>query len=179
MASGEDLFRPRSSQVPSTGESAAKSGGTGASGRRHAVALFARFRDQAETPLPPWSEHLFDPHRPGSFSHFYHTMSFGQFRVTGMVDDRQYESEGERSSYLANLPAEPGNFGRFSLEILEQADAHIDFSDFDNDGPDGLPNSGDDDGFVDAVFIVLSSVPRNFFLGGSTGGGPSGFASEL
>ena len=25
---------------------------------------------------------------------------------------------------------------------------------YDNDGPDGIPNSGDDDGFVDAVVFV-------------------------
>ena len=35
--------------------------------------------------------------------------------------------------------------------------------------PDGEPDSGDDDGFVDVVFIILNSVPENFLLRGSTG----------
>ena len=29
-----------------------------------------------------------------------------------------------------------------------------DFRQFDNDGPDGIPNSGDDDGFIDGLMIV-------------------------
>jgi len=52
---------------------------------------------------------------------------------------------------------------------LRKADADIDFARFDNDGPDGVPDSGDDDGVVDAVFIAMSSVPANFLLGSATG----------
>jgi M6 family metalloprotease-like protein len=32
----------------------------------------------------------------------------------------------------------------------------VDFSQFDNDGPDGIPDSGDDDGFVDFIAIVYA-----------------------
>ncbi|MCK5381963.1 MAG: immune inhibitor A, partial [Candidatus Latescibacteria bacterium] len=42
-------------------------------------------------------------------------------------------------------------------------DGEVDFSEYDNDGPDGLPNSGDDDGYVDMVFINLNSRPKRFF----------------
>ncbi|NIQ55069.1 MAG: hypothetical protein GWN71_10720, partial [Gammaproteobacteria bacterium] len=34
---------------------------------------------------------------------------------------------------------------------IRQADATIDFGQYDNDGPDGIPNSGDDDGYVDGL----------------------------
>jgi M6 family metalloprotease-like protein len=37
-------------------------------------------------------------------------------------------------------------------------DEGFDFGAFDNDGPDGLPNSGDDDGFVDAVAFHFLEV---------------------
>ncbi|MBX9628825.1 MAG: immune inhibitor A [Gemmataceae bacterium] len=37
---------------------------------------------------------------------------------------------------------------------FEKADAEVDLGQFDNDGPDGNPNSGDDDGKVDLVFVV-------------------------
>ena len=41
-------------------------------------------------------------------------------------------------------------------EALKLADADTDFSQYDNDGPDGVPNSGDDDGIVDLVALVHS-----------------------
>lgn len=34
----------------------------------------------------------------------------------------------------------------------------VDFGQFDNDGPDGVPNSGDDDGFVDAISLIHPEV---------------------
>src|SRR5687768_17683296 len=49
------------------------------------------------------------------------------------------------------------------IEALKAADDSIDFSLFDNDGPDGRPNSGDDDGYVDflAVMHPLSGAECN------------------
>jgi len=44
------------------------------------------------------------------------------------------------------------------IEALQHADSFIDFGQFDNDGPDGIPNSADDDGFVDAVLFVHPSM---------------------
>ncbi|WP_376745694.1 immune inhibitor A domain-containing protein [Sinorhizobium psoraleae] len=48
--------------------------------------------------------------------------------------------------------------GELLTEALRQADQAIDFTQFDNDGPDGMPNSGDDDGFVDFVAFVHPSL---------------------
>jgi hypothetical protein len=45
----------------------------------------------------------------------------------------------------------------------------VDFSQFDSDGPAGVPNSGDDDGYVDYVFINILSAPHGFIIGGATG----------
>jgi M6 family metalloprotease-like protein len=145
---------------------------------RHVLVVFCRFRD-VETGwagVPAWSEDIFSPGRPGSFSHFYDSMSRGKLRVRGEIAPKIYESVSPASAYLARDPAENGDFGQFSLEILEQADVDVDFSNFDNDGPDGVPNSGDDDGDVDGVFLVLSSVPGNFFLGNATGVSGLGFS---
>jgi M6 family metalloprotease-like protein len=41
---------------------------------------------------------------------------------------------------------------------LSQVDDRIDFSQYDNNGPDNIPNSEDDDGFVDFVAIVQPLV---------------------
>ena len=53
---------------------------------------------------------------------------------------------------------------------LAAIDGSVDFRQFDNDGPDGQPNSGDDDGFADFVAFVQPET------GGECGGplnGPS------
>ena len=144
-------------------------------GTRGAIVLFAQFRGEGSGPVPAWSAEIFDAERPGSFSHFFATMSLGQLQVTGEVAPRRYVSAQEAAAYVATTPTENALFGRFSEEILRQADADLDFARFDNDGSDGVPNSGDDDGVVDAVFIVLSSTPTNFLLGPATGIGTLGF----
>jgi M6 family metalloprotease-like protein len=47
---------------------------------------------------------------------------------------------------------------------LADLDPSVDFGQFDNDGADGIPNSGDDDGFVDVLQLVQPVV------GGECGG---------
>jgi M6 family metalloprotease-like protein len=144
-------------------------------GTRQALLLFARFKGDPANPLPAWAGDLFDPDLPGSIAHFYDTMSFGRFQLRGQVGPRVYESAQPASAYLAGSPSEQGQFGRFVQEILGQADRDLDFTQFDNDGPDGTPNSGDDDGLVDAVFIVLERVPAHFLLSEATGISRLGF----
>ncbi len=96
-------------------------------------------------------------------------MSRGRMQIAGQVLPRRYTSLQPAASYVAASAGVLGDFGRFNLEILSQADADADFGRFDNDGPDGMPNSGDDDGYVDVVFINLLTAPRNFFISGATG----------
>ena len=139
------------------------------SGRVKVLALFAQFKDEAPLPLPDYAAHLLDPDRPGSLTHFYHTMSFGQLVVEGKVLPKRYRSDQGAAAYLSSDPEQMGDFNQFATEILRQVDREVDFGAFDNDGPDGAPNSGDDDGFVDYVFINVHSVPYGFLLRGATG----------
>lgn len=39
-------------------------------------------------------------------------------------------------------------------QALSRVDSQVDFGQFDNDGPDGIPNSGDDDGYVDMIMFA-------------------------
>jgi M6 family metalloprotease-like protein len=39
-------------------------------------------------------------------------------------------------------------------EALAAVDNQVDWGQFDNDGPDGIPNSGDDDGYVDMIMFA-------------------------
>ncbi|NKB70131.1 MAG: T9SS type A sorting domain-containing protein [Candidatus Latescibacteria bacterium] len=138
--------------------------------RAAALVLFAHFAGASEsgTPPPAWTQTLFDPQLPGSIAHFYKTMSQGRHLIHGATAPNRYGG-GPAAAYLAADAVTKGDFGRFSLEILQQADLDIDFSRFDDDGPDGVPNSGDDDGAVDALFLVLPRVPANFLRGPATG----------
>jgi len=40
----------------------------------------------------------------------------------------------------------------------------VDFAQFDNDGPDGIPGSSDDDGYVDYMVLMPKSHPDNFIV---------------
>jgi len=163
---------------PADGARAAKSAQVRHEGTRRALVIFAQFADEEPKPVPEWASAIFAPERPGSFSHFYDTMSFGKLQMRGDTGPQRYASRQPASDYLADTPYSPGRFGQFVLEILEQVDAEIDLSRFDSDGPDGIPDSGDDDGLVDAVFVIASSTPANFLMGGATGVGYLGLDDE-
>ena len=135
-----------------------------------ALVIFAQFADErAGDSAPSWANDLFDAELPGSFAHFYREMSGGRIHADGQVLPRRYRSRDSAETYLAESRGSLGQFGRFNLEVLTAADADVDFGLFDNDGPDGVPNSGDDDGYVDIVFINLHTAPRDFFIGVATG----------
>lgn len=150
-------------------------------GTYSAMVIFARFADEAtgDVSKPPWADDLFAPNVKGSFTHFYNEMSGGRLRVGGQVLDKRYASRQSAADYLASTPGTLGQFARFNLEILGQADADVDMGRFDNDGPDGVPNSGDDDGYVDVVFINLLTVPSDFLIGGATGIASLGLSTDF
>ena len=140
-------------------------------GRVNVLVIFAKFAGEAPhvRGAPDYASSLFDASLPGSFSHFFDTMSAGQLEIQGTVLTRRYEAEEEAESYLADGPDKPGKFGLFVEEILQKVDRDVDVGRFDNDGPDGVPNSGDDDGVVDYLFINVRSVPRFFLLNRASG----------
>jgi M6 family metalloprotease-like protein len=105
--------------------------------------------------------------RPYSLKSFYEQLSNGNITIDGRVSDwitadstEAYYADGCNGiGVLAPCPVRPVNrFGELLLEILgdisQRADAATFWSDFDNDGPDGRPNSGDDDGVVDFVTFL-------------------------
>jgi len=103
---------------------------------------------------------LFDgPSEYGTLTEFYSETSGGRFGVRGSVapwvrtDVTLAEAVGE--SYGLGSDAQ---VGPYLLQSLAAVDAQIDFGLYDNDGPDGRPNSGDDDGFVDAVAFEFLEV---------------------
>jgi M6 family metalloprotease-like protein len=119
-------------------------------------------------------QELFDGPWPTiTMAEHYEQMSYGQFHLSGTVygwyelaHESEYYEGSQTAPYDNGFFQPPGGVGDFMTESLDQADLDIDFSQYDNNGPDGIPNSGDDDGFVDATFFVHSGR-------GGESGGPS------
>lgn len=54
--------------------------------------------------------------------------------------------------------------GQLIKDACAAADgAGVNFSEYDNDGPDGIPNSSDDDGIVDHLLIIYSGNGQNHY----------------
>ena len=119
----------------------------------------------ADVPVPfpedRLAERLFGESRGDtlSFSDYWREVSGGLLEVEGTVTPWIRLPRGA-AHYLSERDhgwARFGHVGEFRLEALRAADRLLDFSEFDNDGPDGIPNSGDDDGYVDFVALVYAT----------------------
>jgi M6 family metalloprotease-like protein len=130
-------------------------------------AFLVRFSNTDPTTLHPVADYealLYAPSqpvtvgaytRPYSVRTFYEEMSNGMFSLQGVVagwialanDDAFYAGP-------CNGLCSSGNVAALIREAVQASDATIDFRQFDNDGPDGAPNSGDDDGEVDLIYLI-------------------------
>ncbi len=107
----------------------------------------------APYPQSQYQTRLFGPQMYSAKS-FYSEISRGVFTMDGTVSP--WLTLPQNAAYYQPIPGEDifGRTGDYIMHTLQAADAEMDFGQFDNDGPDGLPNSGDDDGYVDAAAFV-------------------------
>lgn len=95
----------------------------------------------------------------GTVTELYDEMSYGNLDLTGDVwgwvtasnVDTYYEGG-------CNGLCMSSRTGQLIKEAIQGVDGTVDFGQYDNDGPDGFPNSGDDDGIVDLIAIVHPEV---------------------
>ncbi|NQV41778.1 MAG: M6 family metalloprotease domain-containing protein [Candidatus Marinimicrobia bacterium] len=112
--------------------------------------------DDATNVINLLQSELFDGPWPSvTMAEHYEEMSLGQFHLSGTVYG-WYELGETGQHYGGTDNGFDGGVGDFLHESLDLSDIEIDFREYDNDGPDGVPNSGDDDGVVDAAFFVHS-----------------------
>jgi M6 family metalloprotease-like protein len=107
-------------------------------------------------PISTMQTKLFDgPFTPQTLTDYYDEVSYGDLNMTGTVYgwttlanvDTYYEGGCQGLCGSAKV-------GELIVEALTAHDPAVDFGIYDNDGPDGVPNSGDDDGYVDFAAFV-------------------------
>jgi len=91
---------------------------------------------------------LFGDNPTGSMKDYFNEISYGNFEIDGAT-------EGWYQSSLTMTQA-VDNARQYVAEIAALADPDFDYAQYDNDGPDNVPNSGDDDGYVDGIIVVYS-----------------------
>jgi M6 family metalloprotease-like protein len=150
------------------------------SGNYNLPVVLISYTDQVMPfPTADYQDVLFNPAptlRPYSVKTYYEEISNGNITITGnvfnpVVTDQasSYYQDGCNGIAAVSACANPigGNpnnvsahFRDLLVEALTKADAlgTIDWGLFDNDGPDGTPNSGDDDGRVDFITFIQPVV---------------------
>lgn len=123
--------------------------------------ILGRFFDTRESVFPAAEiqrEYFDGPSsREGTVDQYYREVSGGRVTLGGetfsWVTSSLSQTEATGGPDLQGLVA--GTTGPFIVDVLTKMDdGSIDWGRFDNDGPDGIPNSGDDDGAVDILAVL-------------------------
>ena len=130
------------------------------SGTVRALVLLVDFNDvPADTMVHGrrWFDRiLFDAANPASMRSYFAANSYGKLDITGEIFG--WFRAPQALAYYADDRRGMGNYPNNAQRLVEDAvaaaDPAVDFSQFDNDGPDGIPASGDDDGVVDFLLVV-------------------------
>ncbi|MEA3091294.1 MAG: hypothetical protein QOJ04_2636 [Caballeronia sp.] len=138
-------------------------GGVAIKGQKSIPVIMLKYKDTGREPYAPsqLQNELFGSWPSGTMTDFYKEISYGAFSVRGTVYP-WIQAKNNAAFYegpiVGGKPCHgmcQGNrLGDLLTEVLDEANKTIDFSMYDNDGPDGVPNSGDDDGYVDFVAFV-------------------------
>ncbi|MGH7466497.1 MAG: M6 family metalloprotease domain-containing protein [Longimicrobiales bacterium] len=140
---------------------AAALAGAALTGTLRVPVLAVRYSDVKEPfPVEKLTERLFGAPRGDTmtYSAYWREVSGGLLEATGALTSWIPLSK-PAAHYLPREKFGWGQFGRMNelrAEALRMADQMFDFTQFDNDGPDGVPDTDDDDGFVDFVAFVYA-----------------------
>jgi M6 family metalloprotease-like protein len=147
-------------------------------GTSRVLVIPARFHDGAPMPLTSaeLQQQLFGGPGGGPVNQAFQLSSGGAFTLKGRVTPWVQTT-------VAAVMSGPGIYGPtiqddYVIEALLGVEDDVDFGLYDNDGPDGLPNSGDDDGVVDGGIVVFNS-DLNRYCNNGTGKGPHPFARNF
>ncbi|MDW7679784.1 MAG: hypothetical protein SCK70_04425, partial [bacterium] len=121
-------------------------------GQVAAIVIYSCDYDASTYDLPDWYDDICDTNYQYSIPNYFKDISFGNHILTMTPYGRN-----DTECFVSNVKIDIDAFVQKAYfdDVMAQADAIIDFAEFDNDGPDGIPNSGDDDGYVDFLFFVV------------------------
>jgi M6 family metalloprotease-like protein len=147
------------------------SSSAGALGHRNVLVVLCDF--DAEAIAPAWHPD------PGSTPAYYDSLFFSDDPADGLTSLREYYRDNSHGRLLVSgrvttwlkmphsyayytnaasgldFAAYPRSAQRLAEDAMAAAFQSLgDLTWFDNDGPDGIPHSGDDDGYVDAVCVL-------------------------
>jgi M6 family metalloprotease-like protein/uncharacterized repeat protein (TIGR02543 family) len=135
--------------------------------------LFANTDTTTIHPVSEYQDLFFSPNpagRPYSVKTYYEQLTHNRITMSGTVfpwvrvdsSDTYYEDNCNGVGVGAQCPHGGEPFAEMILQALSKASSGADsatvWAQFDNDGPDGIPNSGDDDGVVDFVTFLQPDV---------------------
>ncbi|MFO7608464.1 MAG: M6 family metalloprotease domain-containing protein [Candidatus Krumholzibacteriia bacterium] len=112
--------------------------------------------DQVNHPSSAYQDMMFSAGTfpTGSMNDYYLEVSHGAFGVAGQIVGWTTAANTYASYANGDGSQDPYTAREMIRDAVAQLDPYVDFAQFDNDGPDGIPDSGDDDGLVDALFFV-------------------------
>jgi M6 family metalloprotease-like protein len=90
---------------------------------------------------------------PGTVTAYYSEVSGGKVTLTGDVMGWIRSDSSQASATGGDSGLGGSSTPAFIMNLLSKIQG-VDWGKYDNDGPDGIPNSGDDDGFVDALAVL-------------------------
>jgi hypothetical protein len=152
---------PRSDFDPGRWPYVVSPAGVRVHGTSRILVVPARFADGPVSPLSASdiAVQLFGGANGGALGRTFHLASGGSFTLRGEVTDWVTTTITREATSKPGTITESGA-GDHVFVALQSVDARVDFGRYDNDGPDGQPNSGDDDGVVDGGVVILHSEPN-------------------
>jgi M6 family metalloprotease-like protein len=121
----------------------------------HVPVVLGLFSDSPTTPpvtATAMQTGYFGP-QPGTVAEFYAEVSNDSIALFGSVQDWVTSSMTQAQVTQGISALGCCGIGDY-IKTLLAAQSAMDWGAFDNDGSDGVPNSGDDDGYVDALAVV-------------------------
>ncbi len=129
------------------------------SGRLAVPVILAAYADRQGVIEPEvFNDRFFGDFSTGSMQDYFSEVSRGLLELEGIIygwvsvglTQSQYTAGGPLG-HTATYPESPEGF---VADAVRAADRLVDYGLYDNDGQDGVPNSGDDDGVVDALLVI-------------------------
>lgn len=141
-------------------------------GEMRMVVVMTLFSDSPEPPFSTEITHqlLFGQNPLGSLSDFYREISGGRVSLTGNVLPWVRTGVTRQAAVGASMGmGADAQIGAYLVDALQRVDGTVNFAQYDNNGPDGVPNSADDDGYVDVTVFQYTDIAASC---GGGGGGP-------